>query len=295
VPLPVDLHTHTDRSDGCDAVPVLMAKARERRVRVVAITDHSTVTWDDAVRDEAERHGVRLLTPGVEVSTIRAGHKHHVLAYGRGVLDEGFREFAFRPTAIKNRVYEAIADDLRREGRPLPPTEVMLRGAPPPGPSHPGKVMLGKRVIAAWLEGPRDELRTLLAERYAAAKERFPERYVDTVETIERARRTSALPVLAHPWWQCRSGVNDANTLEREIGEFKEAGLAGIEVSSRHDDPASIQRKRALARRLGLLAFAASDYHGDGRNDLGQIGLSEADLEGIVETASERFGCDLSA
>src|SRR5699024_12737994 len=64
----VDLHTHSDRSDGTDSPGELMHKAATAGLDVVALTDHDAATgWDEAA-DAALDAGVRLVR-GIEIST----------------------------------------------------------------------------------------------------------------------------------------------------------------------------------------------------------------------------------
>jgi len=77
----IDLHTHSRISDGTDSPAELVAKAREAKLDVVALTDHDTFDGlDEAVR-EGERLGVEVVR-GMELSCARRGSSVHLLAYG---------------------------------------------------------------------------------------------------------------------------------------------------------------------------------------------------------------------
>jgi predicted metal-dependent phosphoesterase TrpH len=55
------------------------------------------------------------------------------------------------------------------------------------------------------------------------------------------------------------------------IEEMAAAGLAGLEVDHRDNDPQAREHLRALARRLNLFVTGSSDYHGTGKpNRLGE-------------------------
>jgi predicted metal-dependent phosphoesterase TrpH len=294
-----DLHVHTTNSDGLTSPEETLVRAREQGVRALVLADHSGVSFDPELVDLSVRHGVRLLWPATEISTIVDGNKFHVLAHGRAVLEPDLAEFAFRPTLIKNRVYERVLADLRAAGHPLPPATDILAGRTEAGPpAHPGKWMLGSTLVATRLAAaspiPFEDARDLVRRLYDVRKEEFPDRYVDTVEAIRRVRSAGGLPVLAHPWWECRSGRNSAERVLAQLESFVDAGLAGLEVSSRHPDPLAEEEKRALARRLGLLELAGSDFHGNGKTEIGQFGLGRSDLRRLVDTAAARFDCDLA-
>ena len=76
----IDLHTHTDRSDGTVTPRQLVREAAAAGLDVLGLTDHDTAAgWDDA-RDEADAAGIRLVE-GMEISCRYAGRSAHLLGY----------------------------------------------------------------------------------------------------------------------------------------------------------------------------------------------------------------------
>lgn len=80
----IDLHAHSNRSDGKDSPSELVRRAKLAGVSVLAITDHDTTDgWDEAIK-AARGQGIGIV-PGIEVSTrARIGLRSisvHVLAY----------------------------------------------------------------------------------------------------------------------------------------------------------------------------------------------------------------------
>jgi predicted metal-dependent phosphoesterase TrpH len=72
---------------------------------------------------------------------------------------------------------------------------------------------------------------------------------------------------MAHPLARKRGRVVGDEVIEEMAG----AGLAGLEVDHRDNDPAARDHLRHLADRLGLLVTGSSDYHGTGKpNRLGE-------------------------
>ena len=292
-----DLHVHTTNSDGRDLPREVFRRAQARKLQGLVITDHSGVTYSDELVQEAQLFKVTLLFPGVEISTKFEGSKFHVLVYGQGIDDPDFQAFAFRPTLVKNLIYQRIVEELVHEGYSLPPIEDILNGSTGDGTYlHPGKWMLSKTLISSYLTRrtnmSSEAVKTLLLSKYERLKERVPDRYVDTVETIRRIREVNALPVLAHPWWECTSGLNSPDRVNEQIQTFKQAGLLGIEVTSRHYTEEQNRQHLQVARDLDLLAFAGSDYHGDGKSELGQYGFSHDQLADMIRFA-QRHGCRL--
>ena len=77
----VDLHCHSTASDGALAPAILVARAFEKGVRVLALTDHDTLEGLDEARCAANALGMQLVN-GVELSCTWGGATIHVLGYG---------------------------------------------------------------------------------------------------------------------------------------------------------------------------------------------------------------------
>ncbi|MFI9842499.1 PHP domain-containing protein [Nonomuraea sp. NPDC051941] len=277
-----DLHLHSTNSDGHVAPEDLIEKARRASLRVMSISDHSRPTFDADLEGLAARHGITLL-PGLEISTMHHGRKYHVLGYGHGVLDTELQKFAFLPTAVKNATYERVIGRLRAEGVELPATEDMLVGIQEDGPpAHPGKWMLSSTLIGRYAAHSlgMDPTRAagLVKERYNLLKGREPDRYVPAERMISMIRDAGGIPVLAHPFWECTAGRNSWDGVTSDLRQFSTVGLVGFEVSSRHDSQIGEGQRRDVANALDLIPFRSSDYHGNGKTEIGQFPMPVAHL-----------------
>ncbi|MEN0109015.1 MAG: PHP domain-containing protein, partial [Pseudomonas sp.] len=77
----VDLHCHSTASDGALAPAVVVARAHERGVRMLALTDHDTLEGLAEARATATELDMQLVN-GVELSCTWGGATIHVLGYG---------------------------------------------------------------------------------------------------------------------------------------------------------------------------------------------------------------------
>ena len=75
------MHCHSTASDGTLSPAELVARAFERSVRVLALTDHDTLEGIDDARTAAHDLGMQLVN-GVELSCTWGGTTIHVLGYG---------------------------------------------------------------------------------------------------------------------------------------------------------------------------------------------------------------------
>ncbi len=80
----VDLHTHTNHSDGTDSVEELLQKAEEKGVEILSITDHDQIgayIEIDNNPDIRKKFSGKIV-PGVELKTHYKGTSIEVLGYG---------------------------------------------------------------------------------------------------------------------------------------------------------------------------------------------------------------------
>ena len=77
----IDLHTHSRVSDGTDTPTMLVMKAFQAGLDVIALTDHDTFDGVAEAMEAGKRIGVRVL-PGIEISCQHNGRAVHLLGYG---------------------------------------------------------------------------------------------------------------------------------------------------------------------------------------------------------------------
>lgn len=282
----IDLHTHSDRSDGTDTPAELVRNAHAAGIDVLAITDHdTTVGWDEATRTATET-GVRLVR-GIEVSTRYGGHAVHLLAYLPdplhpelvAELDRVLEGRDDRLPGILARLSEIdihlAAEDVRR----------LAGDAAALGRPHVADALVEAGVVAS-----RDQA---FAELLGPGGPAYVDRYAaDLVTMIRTVADAGGVSVIAHPWAsRYRHTALDGAGLEALKGE----GLVGIEVDHEDHDARTREQLRGLAGEIGLVVTGSSDYHGTGKegHDLGCNTTEPEQLERLLELASrsaERSG-----
>src|SRR6202035_2081600 len=76
----IDLHTHTNASDGTLSPPQLVSAAAQMGLEALAITDHDTFSGYEEAVPYAARIGIDLVC-GIELSTKHRGRSVHLLGY----------------------------------------------------------------------------------------------------------------------------------------------------------------------------------------------------------------------
>lgn len=243
----IDLHTHSNASDGSYPPARVVAMAEANGVGVLSLTDHDTLEGIPEARERAEAAGIRLI-PGVELSVSEEGADVHLLAYG------------FDPGAAALRAAVAGYRDGRRERArkilarlkglgiriPLEDVEALAGGA-----------ALGRPHVAeALLKGGFVETFDEAFQRYLGrhAPAYVPKQVVTLEQSSALVRDAGGVVILAHP-----------GTLNRDhmIPGLARRGLDGIEVWHSKHDAQDVARYRGFAQLHGLLMTGGSDYHGE--------------------------------
>ncbi|MDZ4091567.1 MAG: PHP domain-containing protein [Arthrobacter sp.] len=270
----IDLHTHSNVSDGTQAPAAVMASAAEAGLDVVALTDHdSTDGWAEATV-AARGHGVALV-PGMEISCrTMEGISVHLLCYLHdpahpGLLEEITKAKDARFTRAE-RMVSLLAEDY-----PLSWDDVIHHVAP--GATL-GRPHIADALVAAGVVADRTEaFESILTSR----SRYFVQHYApDPAFAVELVRAAGGVPVFAHPVASARGRIVG----ERIYQEMIDAGLAGLEINHRDNPEEGRAFLRKLADRHGLLVTGSSDYHGAGKpNRLGENLTSPEVFAGIEE------------
>ncbi|HEX9228148.1 MAG TPA: PHP domain-containing protein, partial [Arthrobacter sp.] len=257
----IDLHAHSNVSDGTQVPGAVMASAAEAGLDVVALTDHdSTDGWAEAAL--AAREYSVALVPGMEISCRTAeGISVHLLCYLHDPAHPGLLEEITKAKdarfARAERMVSLLAEDY-----PLSWDDVIHHVAP--GATL-GRPHIADALVAAGVVADRTEaFESILTSR----SRYFVQHYApDPAFAVELVRAAGGVPVFAHPVASARGRIVG----ERTYREMIDAGLAGLEIYHRDNPEEGRAFLRKLADRHGLLVTGSSDYHGAGKpNVLGE-------------------------
>lgn len=84
----IDLHTHSNKSDGILSPKALVDLAKDQGVDILALTDHDTVAGVEEAIEEGKNINLRVI-PGIELSTQYRESTVHVLGY---FTDESYKD-----------------------------------------------------------------------------------------------------------------------------------------------------------------------------------------------------------
>ena len=244
----IDLHSHTNESDGTFSPAELITAAREGGVEVLGITDHDTFAGYDRAVPLAQAAGVELVC-GIEVSTKLHNHSVHLLGYFlRPDKLNGFREWIVDMQASRRERNVRLAARLRELGFDITLEEAERRGRGMTGRPHFAQIMVEKGYVGN-LRQAFDEYLDEAATGYVYRRE------PQLTEAVARIRGAGGIASLAHP-----VRVNgDVPTL---LPELCAAGMNAIEAYHSDHEAKDVELYLGLAERYGLLVTGGSDFHG---------------------------------
>lgn len=253
----IDLHTHSNASDGTDSPAGLVVQAAAAGIDVLAITDHDTTAgWSEAV--EALPPGMTLVR-GMEMSCIGHGERGypvsvHLLAY---LFDPDHAAFARERQRLREervtRVRTMVAK-MQADGLPVDAEEILGLAGPAVGRPHLAQALIKAGVVATVEEAFANLL---------AANGPYYVRKADTWldDAVAMIAAAGGVSVIAHARARSRGALLALSHVDTLIGK----GLGGLEVA--HPDH-SVEDQRLLAGIVaehGLIATGSSDYHGSNK------------------------------
>jgi predicted metal-dependent phosphoesterase TrpH len=249
----IDLHTHTNQSDGTTAPEELVAAARAAGLSALAITDHDTFGGYLLARPAALEQGLELVC-GIELSTRTASFPVHLLGYFLNTQPtSSFTNWLTEQHQARHQRNLKLAARLQALRLDVTLEEAKALGSGVTGRVHFARVMIAK----GYVHDIKEAFNRYLAEG-APAYVAMEDVLLD--EAIPRMREAGGLPVIAHPG-RMRLGANETEF----IRQCADRGLAGLEVIHSDHSLEEALRYQRLAREFGLAMTGGSDFHGDNK------------------------------
>jgi predicted metal-dependent phosphoesterase TrpH len=244
----IDLHSHTNESDGTFSPTELIAEAARMGVKTLGITDHDTFAGHDLAVAAARDAGVELVR-GIELSTKLHGQSVHLLGYfcKEDQLAE-FCSWVVQMQASRRDRNVRLAARLRELGVDITIEEAEARGRGMTGRPHFAQILIEKGYVNNMQQAFDDYLDSS-AKGYVTREE------PQFAEAVARIRRVGGIASLAHP-------IRVKGDIAALLPELRDAGLNAIEAYHSDHSVEDTQLYLSLAQRHGMLVTGGSDFHG---------------------------------
>lgn len=247
----VDLHVHSNKSDGSFSPTELVNYAIEKGLSAFALTDHDTVDGLDEAINAAKGKEIEVI-PGIEFSTEYEGKDIHIVGlyidYKCDAFTKQIQDF------VDSRIErnKKMCHNLQKAGIAIS-YEKLLEAFPDAviTRAHYAKYLLEHGVVNSMPEA---------FDKYLGDHTRYfvPREKVTPMQAVQLILDAGGIPVLAHPTLYHMSDTR----LELLLYRLKEAGLVAMECIYSTYSPREERHMKALADKYGLLPSGGSDFHG---------------------------------
>ena len=250
----IDLHTHSNWSDGTLTPSALVKLAAARKVGVLALTDHDTTGGLPEARAECALHGITLI-PGVEITSSWRGQEIHIVGLGIDPDAPALQQHLAHLLQLRRDRIAAIGERLRKVPRFADRdfTTHVLATAPVPTRMHVARAMVSQGAV----DSTQDAFDRYLGRGCVG---HVPLQWPGVDIAVAVIRSAGGHAVLAHAHRYKLS----AGALRNLCAEFAGWGGSALEVSLPGLSPGDASRLASLARQHSLAGSAASDFHEPG-------------------------------
>ena len=247
----IDLHCHSNASDGSLSPTELVKLAHSLGLQAVALTDHDTLGGLQEAMLASRTIDIELI-PGVEISAEFPHGTMHILGYfvwdGRDSLSTSLDRLQ-KARAERN---PRMVDSLNELGFTISLEDVAkFSGGGQIGRPHMAQALLEKGYVSSFHEA----FDRYLAKGKPAYVEKFRFSPADAVTMI---RKAGAVPGLAHPF----TLDLEPPDLESVVFDLKGSGLEAIEVYSPEHTNEQVEIYQKIARQFDLAVTGGTDFHG---------------------------------
>jgi predicted metal-dependent phosphoesterase TrpH len=262
----IDLHTHTNLSDGSFSPTALVELAHQKGLNYLSITDHDTTEGLPEAMEAIQDLPLELI-PGIELSSEFQGRETHILGYFIDLADPQFQARLERLRSTRLDRIHHILEQLHTLQVEITLAEVEhVAGSGTIGRPHIAQVLIEKGHV----KGMKEAFERFLGVRGAAYVRRMVPEAAEIITWITDA---GGIPILAHPYWE---GLNATET-GVACRTLVDQGLQGLEVFYGTFSARQISLNLNLARQFGLLTTGGSDFHGTFKPDI-SIGTGRGSL-----------------
>lgn len=260
---PVDLHTHTSKSDGSLTPTQLVDYAIEKGLAAVAITDHDTTGGLDealAYADTLHESGASDIEviPGIEFSTKYEQKDVHIvglyISYDAPAFQDRLNAFV---DSRVNRNHK-MCQNLRSAGIDITFDKLQAE--------NPGAVITRAHYASYLLDHGYVKSRPDAFSQYLGDHTKYfvPREKVTPAQAVELILQADGIPILAHPTLYHMGNER----LCALVASLKEAGLMGIEGFYSTYTLQDERDMRRIADKYNLLLSGGSDFHGANKPSL---------------------------
>jgi len=260
----IDLHTHTNASDGLLSPVELIKRAINNKVKVLSITDHDTFSGYTSVIDYAKENNL-ILIPGVEISAIWRGKLVHVVGLNFDTFNQDLIQGIAKEREFQRNRIEEIGVNLEGIGV----KDLRRRAKSQAGNAN--KINLWHYANILLEDGYKNDIFKGVKFCSGIGKKLGYKLSGTTMDlAVSLIKGAAGIPVLAHP---CKLKSIADSDLKHLFSDFKECGGTAVELYSGSLDIDNVKLVNNFMKSSGLWGTIGSDFH--------SIATSDIDVGGV--------------
>lgn len=256
----IDLHTHTNFSDGACTPKELIDEAIKEKVKAIALTDHDAIEGLEQTAILAKTNNINFL-PGIEISSLYKNDRIiHILGLGININNE---EFLFHYNEIKQareHGVEHILLKIKQQGISIDIEE------------------LRKKALGKYLDR-YDVYRYFVENKFCNTSQEIWDKYLDPIpygekelikveDAIKIIKASGGLSFLAHYNKSIGFAGLTNNEIEKEVNYLINLGLDGVERYYPSFNKEDCKFLDYLIKKYDLIISGGTDYHGNNRPEI---------------------------
>lgn len=253
----VDLHVHSNKSDGSFTPSELVQYAIEKGLSAFALTDHDTTDGIEEAMQAAKGKNIEVI-PGIEFSSEYEGKDIHIVGlyidYNSAFFQRRLKAFV-EGRIIRNK---EMCKRLMEHGMPVTYEELTAEF---PGcvitRSHYAKYLLNH----GYTKSLKEAFDRYIGDNCPCF---VPRKKITPMRAVEIILKAGGIPILAHPILYHMSKAR----LDKLVSVLKDMGLMGLEAVYSTYTAGEEREMRALASKYDLCISGGSDFHGSAKPGL---------------------------
>jgi len=246
----IDLHTHSNYSDGTLSPSALIDLAADNGLTALSLTDHDTIDGLTEAMSQGTEREITVVS-GIEISAQQGETSLHILGYGFDANDGGLRDMVRWLQVARQERNREILDKLQTMGMEIKNSELVREGGKLTGRPHIANLLKKKGYVASIDEAFRRYLRD-------GGPAFVPGRKLQAAKALETINLAGGLTALAHP----PKIDKTLRKLPRLLDSLASHGLAGLEAYYPGHTPTIVKKLEKMAKSYNLICTGGSDFHG---------------------------------
>lgn len=249
----VDLHSHSNVSDGLLTPEELVLNAARCGVKVLALTDHDDIGGLATARQVAEANDIYFIN-GVEISVTWKKRTLHIVGLKIDPTNETLQQVLAQVRRDRDERAMEMANSLAKAG---------INGAYEGAKGFAGEAILTRMHFAHFLveKGHAKNVKSVFKKFLVKGKPGFVDhQWMSLEQAVKLIKAAGGTAVIAHPA-RYKLGMLNTRAL---LKEFMSYGGEAIEVVTGSHAQPDFTKYAGIAEKYKLKASRGSDYHGTG-------------------------------